>query len=183
MALYDNLIRKGIEYILDPSKVGRNISEWTQKHQDWNRLAGQYGLGGKSEGLKRSGVLPKAEDNVGVLEQLVHNKNSSCIDTVSYDAKHQTLTITFVKSDSNVSGFQGIYKYYGVPLTVLREMAMSASAGRFFNQSIKDKYSFHTVRKASTVAQSQAIEEQAKQRIADRKAQVAQRRAERKLNK
>lgn len=59
---------------------------------------------------------------------------STVIRSYSYDAKSQGLTIVFQ------SGRR--YLYHGVPETVISEMKRAFSKGEFFNQHIREHYSF-----------------------------------------
>ena len=58
--------------------------------------------------------------------------NSSAIERAEYDANSLQLHIWFRGT--------GLYTYYGVPKQVYVGLVGAASAGRYFNDNIKDRY-------------------------------------------
>ena len=63
---------------------------------------------------------------------------SSVISAISYDATNSTLRIIFVSGR--------IYDYKNVPERVFNEMKTTFSKGIYFNQYIKDSYSFDKIK-------------------------------------
>jgi len=63
------------------------------------------------------------------------NVSSSAIRQIGYDKSTQMLGIVF---DGGNSG-----QYSGVPIDVYNEFIKAPSIGKYFNQFIKDKYSFN----------------------------------------
>lgn len=61
--------------------------------------------------------------------------NSSAIARVKYDAYSQVLQIWF-------RGGGHAYSYYGVPDNIYRGLITAPSAGRFYDQNIKDHYRY-----------------------------------------
>ena len=59
---------------------------------------------------------------------------SSAIRGVDYEQHSQTLSIWFVESG-------GPYDYYGVPDYVYQGLISATSAGAYFNDHIRDRYS------------------------------------------
>jgi KTSC domain len=60
--------------------------------------------------------------------------NSSAIALIGYDEDDRTLHVTFTSGRG--------YEFYGVPIGVYESFMGASSKGRFFNQVIKDKYSY-----------------------------------------
>lgn len=60
--------------------------------------------------------------------------SSSMIERIAYDDAARILWISF-------SG-TGVYLYDGVPAALFEEFCRAPSAGGFFNERIKDRYSF-----------------------------------------
>jgi hypothetical protein len=61
--------------------------------------------------------------------------DSSAISTVGYSEQDQTLQIKFLRSGRT-------YTYYGVPLSVYRQITQASSPGRYFNANIRNHYRF-----------------------------------------
>jgi hypothetical protein len=59
--------------------------------------------------------------------------NSSAIECVSYDESTHRMIVDFVGSGSS-------YDYCGVPKEIFNGLISAQSAGRFYNEYIKDKY-------------------------------------------
>jgi hypothetical protein len=58
--------------------------------------------------------------------------HSSSLRSLGYDPQTRTLEIAFHNA--------GVYQYYGVPETVLKEMLAQESLGAYFNTEIRDVY-------------------------------------------
>lgn len=58
--------------------------------------------------------------------------NSSLVRGFSYNASTQNLTVNLTSNRS--------YIYHNVPASVVEEFAKAESAGKFFNQNIRNKY-------------------------------------------
>ena len=63
--------------------------------------------------------------------------SSTNLATIGYDTKTQTLEVEFHGGR--------VYQYYGVPENMFDEVMRAASAGKFFNIYIKDKYPYSRV--------------------------------------
>lgn len=70
-----------------------------------------------------------------VQRQLV---NSSDIKSIGYDAFTSILEIQFLRDGS-------VYQYYFIPQDVHIGLMNSSSHGKYFNENIKDKYSYKKV--------------------------------------
>ncbi len=81
----------------------------------------------------------RAGRNAAALEEAFgeysQSVDSSAIRTVGYSEQDQTLQITFLQSGRT-------YTYYGVPLSVYRQITQASSPGRYFNANIKNHYRF-----------------------------------------
>ena len=64
--------------------------------------------------------------------------DSSLIRSVGYDLPSSVLEIEFVEGDR-------IYEYLDVPLSVYSRLMAAASIGNFFNESIRDVYSYQEI--------------------------------------
>lgn len=65
--------------------------------------------------------------------------NSSNLNSAEYDDLTNTLRIRFNAG--------GIYEYYGVPQVVVNELRQAASAGSYFHEFIREKFSFKRIAK------------------------------------
>jgi hypothetical protein len=63
---------------------------------------------------------------------------SSTIAEIGYEAETQTLEITFCNGRP--------YRYFGVPVSLHRAFMACDSKGKFFNENIRDVYSFVRVK-------------------------------------
>lgn len=64
--------------------------------------------------------------------------DSSLIRSVGYDVASSVLEIEF-------TGEGRIYEYYDVPLSVYLELMAAGSKGQYFNEYIKDMYSYQEI--------------------------------------
>jgi KTSC domain len=64
--------------------------------------------------------------------------HSSSLRSLGYDPRSRILEIEFHNT--------GVYRYYDVPETVLKEMLAQESLGGYFNTQIRDIYSCRRVR-------------------------------------
>jgi hypothetical protein len=64
--------------------------------------------------------------------------DSSSIAEIGYEMGTQTLEIRFNNG--------GLYRYFGVPVSLHRAFVACDSKGKFFNENIKDVYSFVRVK-------------------------------------
>lgn len=62
---------------------------------------------------------------------------SSCVANVDYDQEAQILTIEFQA--------RGTYKYSEVPLDVYVDFSTAGSQGKYFNNYIRDQYSYDRI--------------------------------------
>jgi hypothetical protein len=60
--------------------------------------------------------------------------SSSAIQQIEFDELTHRLHITFTSGKT--------YTYYGVPRSIYESFLQAASKGTFFNDSIKDRYTF-----------------------------------------
>lgn len=63
-----------------------------------------------------------------------YQTESSCIEDVTYDPETLEMTVVFIK--------RGTYKYLDVPLDEYVDFVTSSSQGKYFNNYIRDMYSF-----------------------------------------
>lgn len=68
---------------------------------------------------------------------LIKELDSSTIKTLAYDKDVNKLWLRF-KSGA-------LYEYQGVDLSVAQELVNAESAGHFFHENIKDKYTYEKV--------------------------------------
>lgn len=59
--------------------------------------------------------------------------DSSAISQVEYDSSSRTLRVWFTSGK--------VYDYYGVPQDIYEGLISAPSAGKFFNDHIRDQYS------------------------------------------
>ena len=71
-------------------------------------------------------------ENFDPKEKLAVNLTSECIESVFYNPATFNLTVYFTDGT--------VYKYSDVPLHIVTSLVQTASAGRFFNSSIRDVY-------------------------------------------
>jgi hypothetical protein len=63
---------------------------------------------------------------------------SSLIRSVGYDLDNSILEVEFVESGR-------VYEYFDIPLSVYTELMEAESKGTYFNESIRDLYSYQEV--------------------------------------
>ena len=63
--------------------------------------------------------------------------DSECLTAGAYNPINQTLTLEFNE--------RGTFQYYDVPLTLVIGLMQSSSAGRYFNATIRDAFSYARV--------------------------------------
>lgn len=62
---------------------------------------------------------------------------SQCVAEVDYDLDSETLTVEFQA--------RGTYNYHGFPLNEYVDFAQAGSRGKYFNNYIRDRYSYEKV--------------------------------------
>lgn len=78
------------------------------------------------------------------LQRLVHFavgndavSKSSCVFTVDYDSESKEMIVTFQQ--------RGTYKYLDVPIDEVINFQTAGSRGKYFNNYIRDQYSFERI--------------------------------------
>jgi hypothetical protein len=64
--------------------------------------------------------------------------HSSAIRSVGYDTGKQVLEVEFVETGH-------VYRYTGVPPRVYKALMKAASIGKYYNQYVKDRFSYEMV--------------------------------------
>ena len=62
---------------------------------------------------------------------------SSSISTIGYSPLTQVMEVVFLRGAT--------YRYAGVPVLVFATFLLEASKGRYFNNTVKNRYAFHRV--------------------------------------
>ena len=62
---------------------------------------------------------------------------SKCVADISYDPESQEMTVEFQQ--------RGTYKYQNVPLDEYVDFQSAGSQGKYFNNYIRDRYSFERI--------------------------------------
>ena len=70
-------------------------------------------------------------------KQQFSGEGSTCVFTFTYDAVNEELDIRFVE--------RGAYRYYNVPWPTVVELEEAPSKGQYFNESIRNNYSFDRI--------------------------------------
>ena len=92
------------------------------------------------EGGLRPGFGAAPHDDAPLREPGVYRRpvDSSLIRSVGYDLPSSVLEIEFV-------GEGRVYEYLDVPLSVYSRLVAAQSIGNFFNESIRDVYSYQQI--------------------------------------
>ena len=67
---------------------------------------------------------------------------SQVLESVGYKPETRTLEVEFKEN--------GVYRYFGVPEKIYREMMAAPSRGAYFNKNIKPNYRFAKMREPAT---------------------------------
>lgn len=70
----------------------------------------------------------------------VRTPESRATHSISYNTKRKELTVTMAYGPPK--NHYEVYVYYNVPLDVFQEFNKASSKGGFFNNNIRDQYSF-----------------------------------------
>lgn len=83
---------------------------------------------------KEKGETPRSFDNMSNMVLSWRSVNSELINRVAYDSSNSELSIDLRN--------RGIYVYHNVPQSVFNGLMSAPSHGRFFNENIRDSFSF-----------------------------------------
>jgi hypothetical protein len=68
---------------------------------------------------------------------------STTFATVAYDEERQLLQVEFSS--------RAVYLYFGVPATVHQALLGASSKGRYFNQNIRGRFPYRSIRKVTVL--------------------------------
>ena len=99
--------------------------------RDWQAIANNSNSPQVLETLKQQGIEPEE------VEEHWHDIDSSCIDAIAFNRPTSTLSIRFNSRE--------VYEYSDVASDTFQDFLDADSKGRFFNQCIKDEYSYNHI--------------------------------------